>query len=130
MAPSRAGTRRRVEVKLVQRYAEWMAQRGHTVVGREYPVTGEARPLRCDAFVEDVGLLVEAKRHDDRNSIRLAIGQLMDYLRFEGDVRLAVLVPHELAPDHQALLRSVGVDWIWLSRRGGFSDSAGGLLTR
>jgi hypothetical protein len=75
-------------------------------------------------------LLVEVEAQDDRYSIRTTIGQLMDYRRFGDDVRLAVLLPHEdLQDDHQELLRSVCIEWIW-PERCRFHDSAGGTLSR
>ncbi len=128
-APTVGGIRTRREAALVQRYAAWMLDRGFTVVRQQYSVEGEARPLVCDAFVPELSLLVEAKAHDNRNSIRLAIGQLMDYRRFVGDAALAILLPHEPAPDHRDLLQSVGLAWIWPDRQGRFRDSLTGELT-
>lgn len=128
-APTSGGIRTRREAALVQRYAAWMGRHGTKVERQRYAVRGEARPLVCDVFVPELSLLIEAKAHDNRNSVRLAIGQLMDYRRFVERPRLAVLLPHEPATDHQALLRSVGVAWIWPDRRGGFKDSCGGNLT-
>lgn len=53
----------------------------------------------------------------------------LDYRRFTGGSKLAVLLPHEPAPDHRDLLASVEVGWIWPDRRGRFRDSRGGELT-
>lgn len=128
-APTSGGIRTRREAALVQAYARWMTDRGFAVVRQLYSVEGEARPLVCDALVPALSLLVEAKASDNRNSVRLAIGQLMDYRRFVENPRLAILLPHVPAPDHRDLLRSVNVAWIWLDRRERFRDSVGGDIT-
>jgi hypothetical protein len=128
-APTTGGMRTRREASLVRRYAAWMADQGIAVESHQYTVEGEARPLVCDAFVPELSLLIEAKTQDNRNSVRLAIGQLMDYRRFLDKPRLAILLPHEPAPDHQDLLRTVEIGWIWPNREGRFSDSHGGKLT-
>jgi len=54
-----------------------MAEHGKEVERQQYAVPGEARRLVCDAFVPELSLLIEAKAQDNRNSVRLAIGQLM-----------------------------------------------------
>jgi hypothetical protein len=128
-APTSGGLRTRREATLVRSYADWLEERGFLVERHQYSVEGEARLLVCDVFVPELSLLVEAKAQDNRNSIRLAIGQLMDYRRFVDDPSLAVLLPHEPASDHRDLLRSVDVAWIWPDRRGRFRDSLGGELT-
>lgn len=128
-APTSGGIRTRREAVLVRRYADWMEKRGFSVERQRYSVEGEARPLVCDVFLPELSLLIEAKAQDNRNSIRLAVGQLMDYRRFVDKPRLAILLPHEPAPDHRNLLRSVDVAWIWPDRRGRFRDSLGGEIT-
>ncbi len=128
-APTSGGIRTRREAILVRLYADWMEERGFSVERQQYTVEGEARPLVCDVFLPELSLLIEAKAQDNRNSIRLAIGQLMDYRRFVAKPRLAILLPHEPAPDHRDLLRSVDVAWIWPDRRRRFRDSLGGEIT-
>ena len=127
-APSAGGLRSRREATLVHRYATWMSDHGIDVARQQYAVEGETRPLVCDVLVPELSLLVEAKGQDDRNSIRLAIGQLMDYRRFADVSHLAVLLPHEPAADHRSLLGTVDIAWIWPDRRGHFRDSAAGRL--
>jgi hypothetical protein len=123
------GTRTRAEHLLVQRYALWMESRGVAVVSRAYRVPGSARPILCDAFLPERNVLIEAKGSDGRASVRLAIGQLYDYRRFEeSKPNLAVLLPYEPSADMQALLKSAAVEWIWpLRRKAGYRDSRGGL---
>jgi hypothetical protein len=63
-------------------------------------------------------LLIEVKSSLDRGSLRLAVGQLLDYRR--GVARpdqtdLAVLLPSPPEPDAVAFLRDVGVRLLWFS---------------
>jgi len=128
---SEPGTRTRAEHVLVQRYAEWMVGRGVAVVSRAYRVPGWARPILCDAFLPERDVLIEAKGSDSRVAIRLAIGQLYDYRRFEAiQPKLAVLLPYEPSSDMRALLTSADIGWIWpLRTKPGYRDSAGGLYS-
>jgi hypothetical protein len=122
------GPRSRSEQALVLRYGEWMESQGISVVARWYRIPGVARPLRCDAFVPTRNVLVEAKGSDARASVRMAVGQLLDYRRFEKSVPdLALLLPHEPSRDIRDFLIAVGVGWIWPRRAtSGFRDSTGG----
>jgi hypothetical protein len=121
--------RTRSEAELVLRFASWMSDRGREVIARHYRVSGEPRPLRCDALVKGIPLLVEAKSTDDRAALRMAVGQLYDYRRFEAPAtELAVLLPMKPAADRLALLESADISCIW--RRGDrFTDSASGRFT-
>ena len=122
------GVRTRAEHFLVRRYADWMTARGVTVVSRAYRVPGFARPILCDAFLPQRNVLIEAKGSDARGSVRLAIGQLFDYRRFEPtEPSLAVLLPYEPSRDTRELLTSADIAWIWpLRKKDGYRDSAGG----
>lgn len=123
--------RTRTEHELVQRYARWLRTRGLTVVSRAYRVPGSARPILCDAFVRERNVLIEAKANDARSSIRLAIGQLYDYCRFEPSApHLAVLLPYQPSVDMRSLLTHADVAWIWPLRTNvGYRDSVGGLYS-
>lgn len=124
------GTRTRGEHLLVEGYAAWMAGKGVKIVSRSYRIPGSARPILCDAFLPERNVLIEAKGSDTRGAIRLAIGQLYDYRRFEDQPDLAVLLPYEPSADVKALLASAEVGWIWPKRRGeGYRDSAGGRFS-
>lgn len=123
------GLRRRNESLLVQDYAEHMRSRGHKVSAREYLRPQEARPLRCDVFIDDLNVLVEAKRSDSRDNIRYAIGQLYDYRRgHEVPPTLAVLLPHQPRADLRELLAEAGIHVIWHDGRR-FRDSDKGRLS-
>jgi hypothetical protein len=64
----------------------------------------------CDVYEEKRNNLVEAKGSCSRESVRMAIGQLADYGRFETSrPARAVLLPERPRQDLEELLRSVGV---------------------
>ena len=88
------------------------------------------RPLFTDLYDATTGTLIEAKGSAERNSIRMAIGQLADYKRFVdgGKPRhVAVLLPTQPRPDLQDLLKRQGIELIYPGEKG-FEDSAGGSL--
>ena len=77
----------------------------------------------------DAHVLIEAKASSGRDHIRLALGQLLDYVRHTGPLfempALAVLVPTRPTDDLMDLLSRSGVDAIWRKGRA-FADSVGG----
>ena len=108
------GTRTRAEHELVSRYVARLASVGITAVSRLYRVPGLTRSLFCDIFLPAKNLLIEAKASGSRDSIRMAIGQLLDYRRFEKTKpQLAVLLPCKPDQDTCDLLFSVGIALIW-----------------
>lgn len=118
----------RAEQKLVLQYRDYMAAKGIVVRRKRYVPAGEVRPIYSDVWVEARHALIEAKNSDNRDAVRQAIGQLYDYRRFhEAAIRLAVLFPYKPNADRLALLRSAGVEAVWL-HGGRFQDSAQGAL--
>jgi hypothetical protein len=116
----------RAEHGLVARYTAWLAGIGIEAVARLYRVPGLALPLRCDVFLPEKNVLIEAKSSCRRESIRMAIGQLLDYRRYEKtEPELAILLPSEPSTDIRDFLASLDVAWIWLSKSG-FHDSVKG----
>jgi hypothetical protein len=74
-------------------------------------------------------VLIEAKADVSRESIRYAIGQLLDYRRYLAARPLvAILVPSRLRSDLTELAGEIGAAVIWSSGEG-FTDSLGGMLT-
>ena len=123
------GTRLRSEAGLVLSYSQFLMERGHSVSGRHYLAEGESRPLRADLMVKDLNVLVEAKATDARYAIRMAIGQLYDYRRFEPTTpELAVLVPKEPVRDLRRLLDGLTIGCVW-PRGNSFHDSVDGRLS-
>jgi hypothetical protein len=122
------GIRSRSESQLVESYAGHLVARGHTVTGRHYLVEGEARLLRADLLIRDVDVLVEAKASDARHAVRMAIGQLADYRRFEPtEPDVAVLLPKRPIRDLERLLTGLDIGVVW-PVSGGFRDTVGGRL--
>jgi hypothetical protein len=79
-------------------------------------------------MVKDLNVLVEAKATDARYAIRMAIGQLHDYRRFEPTTpELAVLVPREPIRDLRRLLAGLTIGCVW-PRGDGYRDSVDGRL--
>lgn len=122
----------RREQRLVLNLEAHLRRGGHEVVRQRILPPGEARPLFTDLYNISTDTLIEAKGTVERNSIRMAIGQLADYGRFisGGNPRhLAVLVPSEPRPDLCNLLSSQGIAWIYPSGDG-FAASIPSLLPK
>jgi len=120
----------RREQRLVLDLELFLRRRNHEVTRKRIVPPGEARPLFTDLWDETTGTLVEAKGTVERNSIRMAIGQLADYKRFvQGGQpnHLAVLLPSQPRPDLFQLLASQEIELIYPEDEG-FNDSTGGSL--
>jgi hypothetical protein len=106
----------RREYRLLRQYADSLQARGHTVSAHEYAPAGSAARLRSDAFDETDRDLIEAKGSVTRAAVRMAIGQIADYKRFEAaGTALTVLLPWKPSEDLIDLIRSVGARPVWLS---------------
>jgi hypothetical protein len=128
-AGSTGGTCIRAEHGLVARYTAWLASIGVESVVRLYRVPTLALPLRCDIFLPERNALIEAKSNSSRESIRMVIGQLLDYRRYEQTrPELAVLLPSRPDKDIRDLLAGLDIALIW-PHGSGFRDSARGKYT-
>lgn len=113
----------RREQRLVRAYRQHLESRGHRVLRHKYSTQRFASPLFSDLIDVTEGVLYEAKGDVRRTSVRMAIGQLLDYRRFESDsMRLAVLLPRWPSRDLVALVHSVPASVVW--RTGLGFDSA------
>ena len=102
----------RREAELVERFAAWLRGRGHEVCSHHYPVLEP--PLRNDLFDETERTLWEAKSSVGRSDIRMAVGQLLDYRRFEpSDVGLGVLLPWVPSDDLINYLQTIPTLLAW-----------------
>lgn len=114
----------RREQTLLLAYCEHLRGRGHDVCRLKIVPPGEAKPLFSDLVDRTTNTLVEAKGTVERGSIRMAVGQLLDYSRFlQPTPRMAVLLPALPREDLQAFLAQAGVDVIWREGKN-FVDSA------
>lgn len=85
--------------------------------------------LRCDLFDRSRWRLIEAKIKTERDTIRYAHGQLMDYRRFYiRKPSLGILLPKKPADAIIDYLRHYGVTLIW-QYRSTFDDSSDGRWT-
>lgn len=121
-----------VEARLVADYGRWLeARRGSVSLTRHRITLSDGAVLLSDAWDAEHELLIEAKAHTDRPSIRMAIGQLLDYSHSLGrTVALAVLLPSKPSKNLLALLDAQDIAAIWQTSGGKFSDSRGGQLSR
>jgi hypothetical protein len=121
-----AGEADRTERALVAAFRDHLLERGHEVGRLRIVPPGEAKPLFVDLIDRSTNTLYEAKGTVERGSIRMAVGQLLDYRRFvQPAPRLAVLLPAEPRADLREYLKGAGVDVVWRSSRE-FVDSGGG----
>ena len=118
-----AATRR--EQSLVLAYVDHLKNRGHTVKRHTYQL-GHSHALVCDFVDETDQILYEAKGDVLRTSVRMAIGQLFDYRRFEPiPMRLAILLPCKPSQDIIELICSVPASAVWRTPIGFASVSPG-----
>jgi hypothetical protein len=125
--PSQTRKLIRSEARLVRRYRQWLDPTGTRLRALRIPTVD--RPLRVDLYDVQLELLIEAKAETTRESVRYAIGQLLDYRRYLATrPALAILLPRELDRDLTELPSEAGIAVIW-SSDDGFTDSLGGRLT-
>jgi hypothetical protein len=116
----------RREQALVLAFRDHLLSQGHDVARLKIVPPGEAKPLFSDLMDRSANTLYEAKGTVERGSIRMAVGQLLDYSRFvEPAPRLAVLLPSMPREDLREYLKSAGVDIVWREGKK-FMDSANG----
>lgn len=100
----------RRESALVQRFKAYMQSQGQIIERLMITPKGEAKPIFTDIYIKGLNILIEAKGSIDRCSIRMAIGQLIDYSRFAPPkVRCALLLPSVPRVDLLDLLAHAGV---------------------
>lgn len=110
---------RRREAGLVRQFGDHLRSLGHSVGTHRHPVEGSV--LRVDLIDETDERIWEAKYEVGRNAVRLAIGQLADYRRFEPEGwRTGVLVSRRPSNDLLALCFSVGAAVAWPAAKSTF----------
>lgn len=110
----------RREAALVARYASWLAQRGQDTARHRVNLPGTRRALYTDLFNTATNEVVEAKGLANRDDVRLALGQILDYARYVTHEHRAVLLPARPAGDLVDLLISHGVSCIYETNKGTF----------
>lgn len=105
----------RLEAELCARFEAHLSAHGHAAHRYEIRVEGERGIQRTDTFDASAKVLYEAKAEADRDSIRMAIGQLLDYRRhMEPDpAALAILLAEAPRDDLRDLIASVGMSLVY-----------------
>jgi hypothetical protein len=122
-SPSSGHEAVRREQQLVQRYEEHLAAMGHECKRYKISVPGE------DALYTDIAdktdmVLYEAKGDASRESIRTAVGQLLDYRRhIEPTPTVAVLLPRRPKADLLGLLNTEGIGCVFEDGIGHFRNA-------
>jgi hypothetical protein len=100
----------RREQKLVEKFVAGLEADGHDVCRLQLRPEGEAAPMFCDIYDKTTKTLYEAKGSVARASIRMAIGQLADYVRLvQPAAKRAVLLPERPRQDLVDLLSTEGI---------------------
>jgi hypothetical protein len=111
------------ERRLVRAYRNYMRRKGSH--SRPYRIRLGRDNIECDLYDKPHRTLIEAKGAVSREAVRMAIGQLADYVRFfKPRPELAVLLPTRPRADLLKLLLSQKVHTIWQDRDGDFSDNS------
>ena len=109
----------RDEFKLQNEFGLFLLEQGHEVLSFDFKLPRANGTLRPDFWIQDLGLIVEAKPSISREHIRMAIGQVFDYVHLAAQLELqmkpAVLLPSLPSRDLVDLLRELGIQLIYKS---------------
>jgi hypothetical protein len=108
----------RREAVLVRTLRDHLLSLGHTVGRFRIVPPGESKPLFNDLFDETANVLIEGKGSVSREAVRMAIGQLADYVRFCAGASRAILVPERPRADLVDLCRTQDITLIWPTKHG------------
>jgi 5-methylcytosine-specific restriction protein A len=105
----------RREAKLDEQFRQFMDGQGHELMRFEVKIKGLTSPMLTDLYDTTAHVLYELKGNAERNAVRMAIGQLMDYRRHINppNPALAVLLPEEPKEDLKALLDTLGIALVY-----------------
>lgn len=109
----------RDEFKLQNEFGSFLLEQGHDVLSFDFKLPRANGTLRPDFWIQDLGLIVEAKPSISREYIRMAIGQVFDYVHLAAELGLqmkpAVLLPSLPSRDLVDLFRELGIQLIYKS---------------
>lgn len=109
-----ARTANKTEQELVENLTKFLRSRQHTLQRFKISTHGSLCPLFTDLYDATDRMLYEAKSSVARYSLRLALGQILDYRRYlDTDIRTSILVPMEPQRDMLNLLDSYSVSTVW-----------------
>jgi hypothetical protein len=116
-----SGTVTQTEASLVERFQTYL-ETAHNRVVERYKIQTPVGVLYTDAADTTANILYEAKGTAERMSVRLALGQVLDYGRYVKHCALAVLLPNPPDADLIELLESHNVGCVVEGNFGQFSD--------
>ena len=122
-APTEPIAHVRREAALVVRYKHFLEGQQRKCGRHRIRAPGEITALFSDLFDYSRNELVEAKASSSRNSVRMGLGQLLDYARYVTHERRALLLPSKPRDDLMDLLQRYGCGCIWETSPGVFSRS-------
>lgn len=117
-----ATARERREAKLQEEYRRYLLAMGHPVSRYKIPVDGQY--LYTDLHDEELNELIEVKASVDRVTMRLALGQVLDYARLISPSSAAVVVPERPSQGIIDLFREHGIRLIWPNDAAGFDATS------
>ena len=104
------------EKKLVNRYKKYLEKHNlGTLKKSKIFIPAENVNLETDGWIVESRTLLEAKAHSNREYIRMAIGQLLDYKRHHDPIpsKLAILLPESPNDDLKDLLFTQSIDIVY-----------------
>lgn len=128
-AASAATTVRQKKALLIESYAAHLESKGHTVGSFQIKIAGKTSTLRTDLFDATDHVLYEAQGASDRDSVRTALGRLLDYRRYvrQRDHQhcpgTVVLLPGRPDRDIEALLKDHDISLAYRTKNGDFGRS-------
>lgn len=108
------------EAELVDRFTKSLLKVGHKVGRYRIRPAGSTYSLWTDIADMTDMILYEAKGVTTRESVRMALGQLLDYRRFVGPNGARLLLPSRPSDDLIDLIHGLDVGCIYETRRGTF----------
>lgn len=113
-----AAERTRREATVQRKYQKYLEAQGHTVTRKRIIVDGQT--LYSDLYDEDADDLIEVKSLNDRVTMRLALGQILDYAFIVKPAILTVVVPKRPAEGIIRLYQKHSVRVVWPNAHGEF----------
>jgi hypothetical protein len=107
----------RSEFKLQHEFGLFLLSHGHTVLSYDFEFPEASGTLKPDFWIEDLKMIVEAKASTSREHVRLAIGQVLDYVHLAAqlgfEMKPAILLPGLPPGDLVDLLKDLGIELIY-----------------
>lgn len=105
----------RIEMQLERSWQQYLKSQGHEVGRQRIRVAGQSTALTTDTWDATTGFLYEAKGSVARESVRMAVGQLLDYRRHIRPLPQGcfVLLPSRPAEDLVSLIAEIGFGLVY-----------------